>query len=70
MFEPYEFTIILNTMISPPHKSHTLSFYLDPDEEVDYGSDTIVHGDKRTLSYQLGPEFRPLTAPSPFVECK
>ena len=35
---------------------------------MDYGSDTGVHGDERTLSNPPVPELRPLSAPNPFAE--
>ena len=55
-------------MTSPPHESTNLSSYLGIYEEVDYGSNTNVHGDEGTLSDPPVPEFRPLTAPNSFVE--
>ena len=55
-------------MASTPHKNRTLSSYLEFDEDVDYGSDTNVHGDEGTLFNPTLPDKRPLTAPNPFVE--
>ena len=55
-------------MALPPNESRTLSSYLDFDEDVDYGSDTSVHGDDGISSHSAVPEARPLTASNPFVE--
>ncbi|CAI5733685.1 unnamed protein product [Peronospora destructor] len=55
-------------MASPPHESSTLSSYLGIDVEVDYGSDTDVHGEERTMSDSPVQEASPHTAPNPFAE--
>ena len=36
-------------MASLPHETQILSSYLNFDEDVDYGSDNNIHGDKRIL---------------------
>ena len=55
-------------MATPNKESETLHSFLGM-EEVDYGSDTSVQGDKRTMSESPVPEDKPLSAPNPFFEC-
>ena len=61
------FAKALTTLISSPHEFQTFSSYLDHDEEVDYGSDTTVHGEQRTMSNQPVPEVRPYSDLNRFV---
>ena len=55
-------------MASPPHESPTLSSYLGINVEEDYGSDTDVRGEERTMSNSPVQEASPHTAPNPFAE--
>ena len=55
-------------MASPPYESPTLSSYLGIDVEEDYGSDTDVRGEERTMSNSPVQEASPHTAPNPFAE--
>ena len=55
-------------MASSPNESQTLFSYLEFDDDADYGSDTNVHGDERTLSHSPVPEVRPLSALNPLVK--
>ena len=57
-----------NTMASPPHESPTLSSYLGINVEEDYGSDTDVRGEERTMSNSPVQEASPHTAPNPLAE--
>ena len=55
-------------MASSTDESSTLSSYLGIDVEVDYGSDTNVHGEERTMSDSPVQEATPRTAPIPLAE--
>ena len=55
-------------MASPPNESSTLSSYLGIDVEEDYGSDTDVLSEERTMSGSPVQEASPYTAPNPFAE--
>uniref|UniRef100_A0AAV1UXX0 Uncharacterized protein n=1 Tax=Peronospora matthiolae TaxID=2874970 RepID=A0AAV1UXX0_9STRA len=55
-------------MSSSPNESKALCDYLRIEEEVDYGSDTSVHGDTGTTSGSLMPEAQLSNAPNPFAE--
>ncbi|CAI5712939.1 unnamed protein product [Hyaloperonospora brassicae] len=55
-------------MALPPNESRSLSSYLDFDDDVDYGSDTSVHGDDGISSHSAVTEAHPHTASIPFVE--
>ena len=62
------FTLVVcktrNTMASPPPEAPTLSSYLGIDVEEDYGSDTDVLGEERTMSDSPVQETTPHTAPN------
>lgn len=58
----------LNTMKSQFRESTIFLFYLDLDEDVDYRSDTNLHGDERTLSLTAVPVATTHTALKPFAE--
>ena len=55
-------------MASPPYESPTLSSFLGIDVEEDYGSDTDVRGEERTMYNSPVQEASPHTAPNPFAE--
>ena len=55
-------------MSSSSNESKVLFAYLGMDEAVDYGSDTSVPGDARTMSDTPTSEVHPPTALIPFAE--
>ena len=55
-------------MSSSPNGSQAFRTYLEMWEVVDYGSDTSVPGDARTMSNTPMPEVQPPTTLSPFSE--
>uniref|UniRef100_A0AAV1TLP1 Uncharacterized protein n=1 Tax=Peronospora matthiolae TaxID=2874970 RepID=A0AAV1TLP1_9STRA len=55
-------------MSSSLNESKALCEYLGIEEEVDYGSDTSVRGDTRTMSGSLMPEAQPSNTPNLFAE--
>ena len=58
----------LSTMSSSPNESKALCAYLGTEESVDYGSDTSVSGDARTMSDTPMSEVQPPTTLGPFSE--
>ena len=57
-----------STVSSLPNESKALCAYLGMEEAGDYGSDTSVSGDARTMSDTPMFEIHPPTALSPFAE--
>ena len=55
-------------MSSSPNESKDLCAYLGIEESVDYGSDTSLAGDARTMSDTPMSEVHPPTTLSPFTE--